>query len=445
MTTWRERIADRLFGDVIARRVHEAVQVVDDEYWSQIQGGHWRSLDRDWQAHRENLQDALEAWRSNPLARRIVSLCSDYVIGSGIVVRSGVPWVERFLSEFWTLNGMQRRLYDWCDELTRSGELFIVLRTDPASGMGFVRAIPAVRIVGITTDANDFQREINYRESSPGSIEGRPWPSYAAQPRAEQVMLHYAINRPVGCVRGSGDLEPILPWLKRYSEWLLNRARLNKYKTAFLWDVKVSGRPGRGDTVRKKRFRYRTPPQPGSIIVHGDDEEWSAVSPRIEAWDAKEDGKALRLAIASGAGIPLHFLAEGESATRATAAEMGDPTFRHYYRRQLVFGELLSDLCSTVVRRANAVGRGRTYADLKLEVQFPDVTKSDNQALAQSAQWIAQALEGMARLGIVDRETAITMAMKFAGELIDVKTVMERLEKNGPIACPNTGGRPTEG
>ncbi len=436
MVSLRERVAERLFGDIITARVHNAVQVVDDEYWSQIQGGNFRSLDLDWQAHKENLDDALSAWRTNPLARRIVALTTDYVIGAGIVLSSGVPWVDNFLGELWKLNDMARRCYDWCDELTRSGELFVVLRTDKVSGMSFVRAIPAVRINGVKTDPDDLERELEYRETVPGSIEGRAWPSYRAQPNAEQVMLHYTINRPVGCIRGDGDLGPILPWLKRYKDWLENRVRLNKYKTAFMWDVKVIGRPGRGDTVRKKRFRYRQPPEPGSIIVHGDDEEWSAVSPKIEAWDAKEDGKALRLIIAAGVGIPLHFLAEGESATRATAAEMGDPTFRHYYRRQLMFGQLLTDLVTVAVRRANAVGRGKSYGDLKLQVKFPDVTKSDNQAIAQSALLITRALDTMARYGWIDRESAITMALKFAGELIDVRTVLERIEKFGPVDVP---------
>jgi hypothetical protein len=231
--------------------------------------------------------------------------------------------------------------------------------------------------------------------------------------------------------------------LKRYADWLLNRARLNKYKTAFMWDVKVTGRPGRGDTLRKKRFRYKTPPEPGSIIVHGDDEEWSAVAPRIEAWDAAEDGKAMRLVVAAGAGIPLHFLAEGESATKATAAEMGDPTFRHYYRRQLLFGDLLTDLLTTVVRRANAVGRGKAYGDLQLTSKFPDVTKSDNQAMAQSALLICRALDTMSKYGWIDRESAITMALKFAGELIDVRTVMERLERDGPVEVPDWMKKPS--
>jgi hypothetical protein len=250
-------------------------------------------------------------------------------------------------------------------------------------------------------------------------------------------------------VRGSSDRQPLLPWLRRYRDWLENRVRLNKFKTAFLWDVTVQGRPGQAEALRKKKFRYKTPPEPGSIIVHDDAETWQAVSPKIEAWDASADGKAIRLMVAAGAGIPLHFLAEGESATRATAAEMGDPTFRHYYRRQLMFGDMLKMIVTLAVRRANARGRGWAFADLKLSCKLPDITKHDNLQLAQSANLIARALESYARLGIIDKDTALEMAMRFAGELIDVDAVKRRIAEFGvlePVAVapvPGNVGRPT--
>lgn len=429
---WRADLAERLFGDVIAQRVENAVKVVDDAYWSQISGAS-RTLDEDWSARKAGLDDALEAWRVNPLARRIVALTTDYVVGSGLAAHSEIEWVQRFVDEFWALNDMKHRVYEWCDELTRSGELFIVVQTDAVSGASFVRAIPAVWIDRIETDADDYERELRYHELT-GDIEGRWWPAaVAGSENLDQVMLHYTINRPVGCVRGEGDLGPLLPWLRRYKDWLENRVRLNKYKTAFLWDVTLTGRPASEDVLRKKRFQYKTPPEPGSIIVHGDTEKWEAVAPRIEAWDAKEDGKAIRLMVAAGAGVPLHFLGEGESATRATAVEMGDPTFRHYYRRQLAFGQMLVDLLTVAVRRANARGRGKPHADLKLSVKFADITKRDNQMLAQSALQIVQALEIMAGHGWVDRETAIEMAFRFAGELVDVKTIVERMKSGLPM------------
>ena len=33
---WRDRMAERFFGDVIERRVQNAVKVIDDKWWKQI-------------------------------------------------------------------------------------------------------------------------------------------------------------------------------------------------------------------------------------------------------------------------------------------------------------------------------------------------------------------------------------------------------------------------
>ncbi len=65
-------------------------------------------------------------------------------------------------------------------------------------------------------------------------------------------MLHYAINRPVGALRGESDLAPLLRWLSRYAAWLEDRARLNRFRTAFLYVVR------RATRARPSGLRART-------------------------------------------------------------------------------------------------------------------------------------------------------------------------------------------
>ena len=61
------------------------------------------------------LRDALEAWRTNPLARRIVSLTTQYVIGEGVRIESKHPATGWFLTEWWAhrLNHMAVRAGEW--------------------------------------------------------------------------------------------------------------------------------------------------------------------------------------------------------------------------------------------------------------------------------------------------------------------------------------------
>ena len=153
-------------------------------------------------------------------------------------------------------NRIDLRLSAWCDELTRSGELFIALFTNPADGMSYVRAVPARHIVRVETDPQDYEKETGYIEQQnsslppgegsacphapPGEGEGepptRPTPLVGLHPAGPgriqvPVLLHYTINKPVGATRGESDLTPILPWALRYTQWLKDRVRHNQLRT----------------------------------------------------------------------------------------------------------------------------------------------------------------------------------------------------------------------
>lgn len=412
--TWRERIAERLFGDVIERRVALTTDEVNAEWWRQI-GGATSSQDRNWHEIVSGLEDSLEAWRVSPLARRIVALTTDYVVGDGMRLRSEIPAVQEFIDALWghPLNRLDQRLYAWSDELTRSGELFVVLSTNPGDGMSYVRTVPACRIYDIRTDPDDFERELSYHEMQDGTLEGHWWPALETCTGLDPVMLHFAVNRPVGCVRGEGDLVPLIAWLRRYREWLEDRVRVNRLRNSFVWHCKLSN-AAPGD-LERKRQQYRNPPSPGSIIVSDENEEWQALTASLQSSDAEADGKALRLLIAAGAGVPLHFLSEGESATRATAAEMGGPTFRHYRHRQKALVAMLTQLAEVAASRARVASRWSLPDDLQITCDLPELTRSDDLSSAQAMSAAATGLGEMVARGWLDDDAAGRVAARFAG------------------------------
>ena len=82
----------------------------------------------------------------------------------------------------------------------------------------------------------------------------------------EPVMLHYAVNRPVGGKHGEFDLAPLLRWLSRYAAWLEDRARLNRYRQSFLYTVK-SKFVNEAERQRRQAELNANPPNPGSILV----------------------------------------------------------------------------------------------------------------------------------------------------------------------------------
>ena len=414
--TWRERLAQRFFGDVITQRVQAAVKVVDDRWWQQVTGSAGPQ-DRPWHELAQEGRDVLEAWRANPIARNIIRLTTAYVMGRGMQPSSSVPQVAQWLDAFWQhpQNRFAARLATLCDELSLTGELFPILFTNPLDGMSYIRFKPSRCIDRVETDPDDLERELRFHEVTEGDLSGRWWDGTGEDP-TEPLMLHHVVNRRIGAVRGESDLTPLLPWLRRYSHWLEDRLRLNRYRTAFLWDVTVEGTEA---DIRAAQARYQTPPAPGSVNVHGPTERWEARRPAIDAHDAAPDGRALRMFISAGAGMPLHWFGEPEGSTRTTARESALPTLQQMAARQRDFVWMLKEIIRRAAQRAAALGHldlNDVPPDLGLRIAVPDLTREDNLTLAQAAREVAAALTTMADRGWVDDDTARAWIARFAGE-----------------------------
>src|SRR5512140_1133692 len=84
-----------------ARHIHfQGASGVNDR--NVIQGTDWNALFRDrYHYDRQTLLDeALKAWRLNPLARRIVEIQTQYIT-DGIEFHCDDPATEQFLRDFW--------------------------------------------------------------------------------------------------------------------------------------------------------------------------------------------------------------------------------------------------------------------------------------------------------------------------------------------------------
>ena len=253
-------LLDRLFAGEVRARVQQAVAVRDDDYWHPVNDS--TPTRRPWFQVRATLEQVDDICRRNPLAARLVALTTDFVIGRQVRL-TGDPWALAFWEH--PQNRLAQRAYRWCAELARMGELFLVLSRNPVDGMSYVREVSALQIDQVVANPHDLERELRYHQLT-DEVEGLWWPS-REDPAAEQIMLHYALNRPVGEVRGASDLAQIVPWLERYDMWLEDRVRINRYKGAYLWQVRVQNAlPGQ---LEAKKAQYSRVPRSGSIIVTG--------------------------------------------------------------------------------------------------------------------------------------------------------------------------------
>lgn len=368
--------------------------------------------------------DALAAWRKNPIAWRIIAITTDFVAGDRIQLSSTVPAVQRFLTTFWNhpQNRMSLRLEPLCDELSRSGDLFLALFRNPQDGMSYLRVVTKDRIVRIETAPDDWECELGYVEQvGPGEVQRWLSPSHPEAAQSEAVMLHYAVNRPAGALLGESDLASLLPWLQRYSRLLEDRVRMHWATRAFVWMVTVPS-----NMVQAKREQYRSAPDSGAVIVKDATEQWEAVAPDLHAQDARWDLQAVRQMIDAGSGYPPHWRGEPGDANLATAQAMQGPTERHLLRRQQYFLFVLKDVVFQAYQRAAEAGMvrplspARATPDRLFEVRTPEISRQDNESLARAAQAMANALQTTsAQLGLAGPAFSrlfLDMVTRFAGQ-----------------------------
>lgn len=441
-------LLDRFFDKTIDRLVKEQLSILETENNFLIGARSASQSDRDRYTYdrSEILEQSLEAWRTNPLARRIVELTSQYVVGGGLTINCKDEKAASFLNEFWDhrLNRMAVRVFEMCDELTRTGNLFVMLSTDPA-GMSYIRVIPASNIEKIISRENDIEQPVMFKPKADASnLDPAPIPAYDPHNDDPQqaVMLHYAINRPAGAQWGEPDLAPLLRWLARYSNWLEDRARLNRYRNAFLYVVQAKFASEAQRKARQTALNAN-PPKPGSILVADENETWRVLHPRLESGDAEKDGLALKKMISAGAGIPLHFLAEPESATRTTAEAAGGPTYRRFEQRQEYFLWMIHDILSVVLARRGSLGKA------SFSVSGADISSNDNGALSQAAYFMISILDDLRDRSLITNAEFLRLIYRFFGETVDADDMLQKASKEGEDQGINrykgkTDGYPTE-
>ena len=389
------------------------------------------------------LAECLRAWRVNPVARRIVKLISMFVVGEGIVIQSDHKATNDYLQTWWRhpLNRLGRKCVSFCDEATRSGNLFFLCTVDQNNGMLYVRGVPADQVEEIISAENDIDQELAYK---PVDQTASAWPAYDRTNSQPFFMLHFAYNQPVGVAWGEPELAPMLPWLGRYAAWLEDRARLNMFRQAFMFILRGKF-ADRADRDARQRELNATPPPPGSILVTDESESWSVLSPELSSFEAGEDGLALKKMIAIGAGVPTHYLAEPESSTRTTAEAAGTPTFRGLEQTQTFFLDILAEIARLAAAHRKQFDR-RINLAAKIEAVGPDITERDNSTLALAVSRVYPAFSELFDREGIDEKELLRVVYRMAGEVHPPEEVpaMKRRPLKPVTSSQQPTGKPSQ-
>jgi hypothetical protein len=386
--------------------------------------------------------ESLRAWRVNPIARRIVRLMTSFVVGKNVKLKSADNKLQAWLDKWTRKNKFKKNLKRWKDEDTRTGNLFPLFNV-LEGGMTIIRMVPAEKIEEIRTTDSDVENETAYTYMDEG-LE-KEWPAYDENTDQKLFMKHYASNQPVGSPWGEGDLPPLLVWIGRYSSWLEDRVRLNKFRTAFMYVIIGSYNSESERSAREKQLNAN-PPKSGSVLVlnKNNGEEWGILSAQLDSFDATLDGISVKKVILDGAGQPMHWHAEPEGATQTTAEAAGTPTFRTLEESQADFFDMLIDMAETA---ASIAGFEITEGDITVEGS--DITERDNATLALALGRSYPHLADLFDREGIDAKEFLRIVYKMFAEIWDEKetpTIKRRplTRPQSPSAPPDDETEPTD-
>lgn len=402
---WYTRIADRLTGR--RSRLTEA-------YVARPQDLGWRSLSARLQdpsrfsswTHRASIEAARYLHRYNPLARRLLELPIDFIVGEGVTVTATATdpevraLVQGVIDGYWSdpINDLDRRLHTGLTRLLRDGEWIVPVFVNEVDGSVKLGTIDPLAVGEVIADPENYEqlRTLVVSSGTGGQPVGYDVVRVNELTGLLEGQAHYFTwNDYSDGGRGWSELTSMLDWIDAYDDGLLNAMRQVRFLTAWVWDVLIKG--GTEEHVRKRRNEILAdPPKPGSFQVHNDSEEWTPIAPALAGVAPTEQLRDAKLHIATGAGIPEHWLANGDAANRATAVAQNDPTFKQYARKQRLFRAVIAKLVQHAIdcRRVNGnVLTGLEPSDLTFDVTFPEMVPSDTASAAATLAQLVPALQ----------------------------------------------------
>lgn len=383
---------------------------------------------------------SLYLWRQNPMARRLVEMMVDFVVGDGITVGALDETVAEVLDEFWTdpHTRWDERHPEFVREQILSGELAFRVNEAEAGGRVRMGFIDPVRIADVRKDPEDaLVDDILLLRPRDGGMQPEPvqlvrfddvtdpgTPSYPGD------AIYTAINRPLSAHRGTPDLLALADWVDGYDQILWNIVDRSAFQNAFVWDVTLDGADSA--VVDAWVRDHGAAPKPGTIRAHNEKETWDAVSPDLGADQIEPVSRLVKNFILGGAGVPEGWFADGDSTNRATLSEQGDPTYRMLQRRQREVKGWLTLILDVVVDRAIRAGRLPKGVDRTVIVDIPEPSSKDIAKLSTALGQIATALMNAVAEKQISRESARKVFLSMVSMLgieLDPDEEADRIEE----------------
>lgn len=437
--------------------VREAAGAFDDEDkgWRLITGKARRDLSPMAQDHMQKV--AAYLWETNPVANRLVELPLAYLLAEGVKLSCADPEHQQWLNAFWhdPITQMDIRLPTFARELALFGEQCLPTYVNTVNGHVRLGYLDPSLIGDVICDPGNAAQEIGVqtKRDEAGQVRrfrvvvaGDDAELFAEGARALRAQFdsgdafYFAINKFAAGRRGRSDLVAQMDWLDGYDEFMFDQLERGQELDSFLWDVKLTGATEE-DVV--KRAKDITRPARGSVRVHNEQEEWTAVAPDLKSVDRAESSRMFRNHALGAASIPEHFFGGGGDVNRSTGDSMSDPFFKVATMRQSYLRHMLQSIGQYVLyQRATAQGITPDWGDeaWRVTASFPEMVTKDVTKLAAALQGCVTAVAAAIGERLITRKTGLAVIAVAAKRLdidIDPEAELAAVEEESPAAAPN--------
>lgn len=414
-------VMDELAGDnhILRERLAELELAMEDEGWRRI------GMEAEMEFTREGLSKIISYSRimflKNPLIQRAVEVRSFYVWGQGVKIeaddRAANTIIQNFLDdplnrkEFTSHSARVKK----DQKLQIDGNIFFVLVKPASNGVTALRSLPTDQVLDIICNPQDrrdvwfYKREWTETTINPatGDQTNKPrkalYPdaNYAAQKRSnrsrknkmgefdviwDQPVYHVQVGHLDDMRFGVPETYASLDWAKAYKSFLEDWATLVRSISKFAWSI--TAKKGKVTPTRQKlmdmygeyettelaeaaiRDKSAVGTRAGSAFISDGDVKLNAIN-KSGATTSAQDGKQLRLMVASGMHLPDTILSnDPQQGALATAKTLDRPTELALTDRQTLWADIIKEMLGHVLGFANVKNK-------TVKVSFPNIVEQD--------------------------------------------------------------------
>ena len=256
----------------------------------------------------------------------------------------------------------------------------------------------------------------------------------------------YRARRMSTGLRGRSSLLPMIDWLDRYDQVFFDAAEHVALLNRYVFDLEIKGgRIGHDEPELdiRKQVAIIQRSRENSVYGHNENVKLDTVTPDLKTGELQTLLRSLRVFISGGMRIPEHWIAEGGYTNRATAKEMGQPTYRMLSRNQMMAKQVFTEMCQFQIdvkvglnqlpesvpvldNDGNVTGEER-LARNAFEIIMPDINIADTASAAQSLKLVSAAIFEMVTMKILPRKPALELLATVAqllGVELDIATIL---------------------